>query len=79
MKSHQLCFIYTRHPMVAIGVEHHLRVAMDGQEGLEIAMSLSEVHNGLDLRFRVGVWPTVRLRARVTTGASTYRVKAVIS
>lgn len=64
---------------VTIGVEHHLRVAMDGQEGLEIAMRLGEIDNCLDLRLRVGTRSTVRLRARVTTGTSTYKVKTTIS
>lgn len=78
-KSHQLCFIHARSTGVTVGVEHHLRVAMDGQKGLEIAVRLRKIHNGPDLRLRVSTHSTVRLRARVTTGTSTWWVKAIIS
>lgn len=70
-KSHQLCFVHTRFTGVTVRVEHHLRVAMDGQESFEIAVRLGEIHNGLDLWLGISAQPTVRLRARVTARTRT--------
>ena len=59
--SYQLSLVFGRTCGVAIRVQEHLRVCMDGDEGLDVAMGLHKVHNGLDLRFRMSTGTMVGL------------------
>lgn len=56
---YQFCRVIGRSAFVAIGIHEHLRVGMDGDEGLDVAMRLHEVHNRLDLRLRVCTGSTI--------------------
>lgn len=58
---YQLSLVLDWSSGVAVGVQEHLGVGVDGDEGLEVAMGLHKVHNGLDLRLRVSSGSTVRL------------------
>lgn len=51
--SYQLRLVLAWSPGVAVGVQEHLGVGMDGDKGLEVTVGLHKVHNGLDLRLRV--------------------------
>lgn len=42
---------------------------MDGDEGLDVAVRLHKVHNGLDLGLRVSSGSTIGLRAGAAAGA----------
>lgn len=58
---------------VAVGVEEHLGVGMDGDEGLEVTVGPHKVNNGPDLRLRVSTWSTVSLGAGVVAGTRPYK------
>lgn len=58
---YQLGLVLDWSPGVAVGVQEHLGVGMDGDEGLEVSVGLHKVHNGLDLRLRVSPGSTKRL------------------
>lgn len=45
---------------------------MDGDEGLEVAVALDQVHHVLYLNLRVGRGTVVGVRARVVTGTRTW-------
>lgn len=68
-RSHQLGLVLAGGFGVAVRVEEHLRVAVDGHEGFKLAVRLNEVHNGFNFRLGVSVWATVRLRARAIARA----------
>lgn len=54
---------------VSIGIHEELRVAVDGDEGLDVPVVLHEVHDGLDLHLGIGKLAVVSLRARVAAGS----------
>lgn len=58
---------------VAIRVEKELRIAVDGDEGFDVAVGLNKVHDGFHLWLRVGLGPMVCFRARVRAGTSRWR------
>lgn len=49
-RSHQLSLVLAGSLGVAVRVEEHLRVAVDGHEGFNLPVRLDKVYNGLDLR-----------------------------
>lgn len=49
-QTHQFSLVVARGCSVAVGVHEHLGVAVDVDEGLQVAMRLNKVHNGLHLR-----------------------------
>lgn len=53
---------------VAVRIQEHLGVGMDGDEGLEVSVGLHKVHNGPDLRLGVSPGSAVGLGAGVATG-----------
>lgn len=75
LKSHQLSLVLAGSFGVAVRVEEHLRVTVDGHKGFDVAMRLNKVHDGLDLRLRVSTRSTVRLWARGTARTRTWRKK----
>lgn len=56
---------------VAVGVHEQLRVGVDGDEGLEVAVALDQVHHVLHLDLRVSRWAVVGVGARVPAGTRT--------
>lgn len=50
---YQLSLVLGWSPGVAVGVQEHLGVGMDGDESLDVTAGLHKVHNGLDFRLRV--------------------------
>lgn len=58
---------------VAVGVQEHLGVGMDGDEGLEVTVGPHKVNNGLDLRLRVSLGSMVNLGAGVIAGTRSYK------
>lgn len=68
-RSHQLGLVPAGSSGVAVWVEEHLGVAVDGHKGFNLAVRLNEVHDGFDLRLGVSARSTIRLRARATTRA----------
>lgn len=70
MSAYQFSLVLGGVCCVAIGIEEELGVAVDGDEGLDVPMALHKVHDGLDLRFRIGKLAVVSLRAGVAAGSS---------
>lgn len=58
---YQLSLVLDRRPRVTVGIHEHLRIGMDGDEGLDVAVGFHKVHNGLDLRFGVSPGSVVGL------------------
>lgn len=58
---------------VSVGVHEQLGVGVDGDEGLEVAVVLHQVHNVLHLYLRVGRRAVVRVRAGVGTSTGSWR------
>lgn len=52
---------------VAVGVHEQLGVGVDGDEGLDVAVALDQVHHVLHLNLRVSRGAVVGFRARVAT------------
>lgn len=50
---YQLSLVLDRSTGVSIGVQEHLRVGVDGDEGLDVSVGFHKVHNGFDLGLRV--------------------------
>lgn len=69
---YQLGLVLAWGPGVAVGVQEHLGVGVDGNEGLDVTVGLDKVHDGLDLRLGVSSGSTVGLRARAAAGTSSY-------
>lgn len=42
---------------------------MEGNEGLDLPVTLDEVHYGFHFNFRVGMGSTIGIRARVAAGS----------
>lgn len=70
MESYQLCLISCFLAGVAIRIKEKLRVAVDGDEGFDVAVTLHKVHDGFHFGLRVRVGSTVGLGARVPAGSS---------
>lgn len=58
---------------VAVGVHEQLGVGVDRDEGLEVAVSLDQVHHVLHLDLRVSWGAVVGLGARVAAGPGAWR------
>lgn len=54
LSLYQFLLIQGRGLCISVRIKQHLGVAVDGDEGLEVAMALHKVNNGFDLRFRIG-------------------------
>lgn len=52
--TYQLGLVLDGSPGVAVRVQEHLGVGVNGDEGLDVAMGPHKVNNRLDLRLRVG-------------------------
>lgn len=63
--SYQLRLIGHAAAGVAVGVHEQLGVGVDRNEGLEVAVSLDQVHHVLHLDFRVSRGAVVGIRAGV--------------
>lgn len=71
--SYELTLVLGWSPGVAVRIQQHLGVGVDGHEGLDVAMGLHKVHNGLNLGLRVSPGSTVGLRTGVVAGTRCYR------
>lgn len=78
VRSHQLCLVLAGSSGVAVWVEEHLRVAVDGHEGFNVAVRRNKVHNGFDFGFRVSSRAAIRLRAGASASAGACRSKLVL-
>ncbi len=58
---YQLSLVLGHSAGVAVGVQEHLGVGMDGDVGLDVTVLLHIVHDGLDFRLRVDAGATVGL------------------
>lgn len=58
---------------VAVGVHEQLGVGVDGDEGLEVAVALDQVHHVLHLNLRVSRGAVVGFRAGVPAGTGAWR------
>lgn len=58
---YQLGLVLDRSRGVSVGVQEHLRVGVDGDEGLEVTVGLHKVHDGLDLGLGVSLFSPVGL------------------
>lgn len=66
--SYQLRLVGNMAAGVAVRVHEQLRVGVHRNEGLEVAVTLDQVHDVLDLDLRVSRGAAVRVRAGVGTG-----------
>lgn len=71
--SYQLRLIGRISAGVAVGVHEQLGVGVDGDEGLEVAVSLDQVHHVLHLDFRVSRGAVVGIGAGAGAGAGAWR------
>lgn len=69
---YQLGLVLAWGPGVAVGVQEHLGVGVDGHEGLDVTVGPDKVHDGLDLRLGVSAGSAVGLRAGAAAGARSY-------
>jgi len=66
--SYQLRLMGRVHAVIAIGIHEQLRVGMDRDEGLEVAMALDQVHHILHLNLRVSRGTVIGIIAGICTG-----------
>lgn len=45
LQTYQLCLVWCRGFGVAIGIQKHLGISVDGHKGLEVSVSLDKVHD----------------------------------
>lgn len=77
VSTYQLFLVRSWVFCVAIGIEEELGVAVDGDEGLDVPVTLHKVHDGLDLHFGIGGLAMVSLRAGVVAGSCHCRRREV--